>query len=289
MPESRDRLSRPDDVRAAFAGRRQSIGGISILLDEEQRVDGTGTTPFRWGATAMTGTHGPTGAAATRGGGSGVRRGILGTPRSNNRNRLGRNLHRSPVVGRENMGSRAFRRGRGRSMMNSVLPSWYPRTPLRDITAVVRVNDSQTLFTAFDWGWVGLLCVAIERRRASLRESDGLQIDSPIPQDQDVVVPSSELASGAQLVHDLSMITPNPTVGIKKAYPPSVGKVPKILLDITNQKAGEPDCLTPQKKLLNSIDTVEKVVMEELGKLKGTPSAKKVERQKKVRTLMSMR
>lgn len=140
MPESRDRLSRPDDVRAAFAHRRQSIGGISILLDEEQEVGGTGTTPFRWGATAMTGTRGPTGAAATRGSG-GVGRGILGTPRSNNRNRLGRNLHRSPVVGRENMGSRSFRRGRGRST-NSVLPSWYPRTPLRDITAVVRVNDS---------------------------------------------------------------------------------------------------------------------------------------------------
>lgn len=265
MAESRDRLSRPDDVRAAFAHRRQSIGGISILLDEEQEVRGTGTTPFRWGATAMTGTRGPTGAAATRGGG-GVGRGILGTPRSNNRNRLGRNLHRSPVVGRENMGSRSFRRGRGRST-NSVLPSWYPRTPLRDITAVVR---------------------AIERRRASLRESEGLQIDSPIPQDQNVLVPS-EPSSGAQLEHDLSMITPNPTVGIKKAYLPSVGKVPKILLNITNQKAGEPDCLTPQKKLLNSIDTVEKVVMEELRKLKGTPSAKKAERQNRVRTLMSMR
>lgn len=85
------------------------------------------------------------------------------------------------------------------------------------------------------------------------------------------------------------MNTPNPTVGIKKPYLPSVGKVPKILLDITNQKTGEPDCLTPQKKLLNSIDTVEKVVMEELRKLEGTPSAKKAERQNRVRTLMSMR
>lgn len=159
MPESRDRLSRPDDVRAAFARRRQSIGGISILLDEEQEVGGTGTTPFRWGATAMTGTRGLTGAAATRGGGVG--RGILGTPRSNNRNRLGRNPRRSSVVGRENMGSGSFRRGRGRST-NSVLPSWYPRTPLRDITAVVRVNDSLTLFTAFDWGWVGLRCILIQ-------------------------------------------------------------------------------------------------------------------------------
>ncbi len=43
------------------------------------------------------------------------------------------------------------------------------------------------------------------------------------------------------------------------------------------------------KKLLNSIDTVEKAVMEELEKLKKTPIAKKAERQYKVRTLMSMR
>lgn len=136
MPESRDRLPRPADVTATFARRRQSIGGMSILLDDEQEaVGGTGSTPFRWGATAMTG---PTGAAR---GGGGVGRGIMGTPRSNSRNRIGRTFRRSPVVGRENMGSGSFRRGRGRST-NSVLPSWYPRTPLRDITAVVRVNDS---------------------------------------------------------------------------------------------------------------------------------------------------
>lgn len=77
-------------------------------------------------------------------------------------------------------------------------------------------------------------------------------------------------------------------IGIR-ACPPSVGKVPKILLDITNQNEGESGLLTPQKKLLNSIDTVEKVVMEELRNLKRTPTAKKAEREKRVRTLMSMR
>lgn len=256
MPESRDRLSRPDEVRSTFARQRQSIGGIAILLDEGQPEVGT---PFRWGATAMTGTRGPMGVASTRGG-RGVRRGSLGTPRSSTRNRRGQ----------ENMASGSFRRGRGRGRStNSVLPSWYPRTPLREITYVVR---------------------AIERRRAatSLRESEGLQIGSPMPQDQNVLVPS-EPTSGAQLEHNLSLVTPNPTVRIKKPCQPSVGKVPKILLDITHQKAAGSDCLTPQKKLLNSIDTVEKVVMEELRKLKSTPSAKKAERQNRVRTLMSMR
>ncbi|CAA0805898.1 Protein POLYCHOME [Striga hermonthica] len=68
-----------------------------------------------------------------------------------------------------------------------------------------------------------------------------------------------------------------------------VGEVPKMLLDIaTNQKDGD-SCKTPQKKLLENIDTVEKVVMEELRKLKRTPSAKKAEKEKRVRTLMSMR
>ncbi|GFY80597.1 UV-B-insensitive 4-like protein [Actinidia rufa] len=103
MPESRDRLSRPDDVRAMFALRRQSIGGLSILLDEPETSSGT---PIRWGATAMTGTRGPMGVAATRGGG-GFGRGSLGTPR--NRNRHGRNSHRSPAaMGSENLLSGSF-------------------------------------------------------------------------------------------------------------------------------------------------------------------------------------
>ncbi|XP_057505525.1 LOW QUALITY PROTEIN: protein POLYCHOME [Actinidia eriantha] len=160
----------------------------------------------------------------------------------------------------------ATRSGRGGST-SSVLPSWYPRTPLHDITAV-----------------------AIERRRARLRETEGQQTESPVPQDQNVLSPSVPI-SGAQLEHDFPTITPDHIIG-KKPFQLSVGngKVPKMLLDITNQNAGESsDCLTPQKKLLNSIDTVEKVVMEELKKLKRTPSAKKVEREKRVRTLMSMR
>ncbi|KAG6399514.1 hypothetical protein SASPL_140995 [Salvia splendens] len=82
---------------------------------------------------------------------------------------------------------------------------------------------------------------------------------------------------------------------VAKAYkqqlvPRSIGKVPKILLDITHQEGGDAAaCLTPQKKLLNSIDVVERVVMEELQKMKRTPSAKRAERERRVRTLMSMR
>ncbi|GFY96272.1 uv-b-insensitive 4 [Actinidia rufa] len=252
MPESRDRLSRPADITAMFSRRRQSIGGIAIRLDEPEVVT---RTPIRLGSTGMTETRGPTGLTATRG----------SLRRRRARNWRRRNMYGTPAASSENvMGS--GRSGRGGSA-SSVLPSWYPRTPLRDITAIVR---------------------AIERRRACLRETEGQQTESPVPQDQNVLSPSVPI-SGAELEHDFPTMTPDPAIG-KKPFPLSVGKVPKILLDITNQNAGESsDCLTPQKKLLNSIDTVEKVVMEELKKLKRTPNAKKVEREKRVRTLMSMR
>ncbi|GAA0139150.1 hypothetical protein Leryth_017810 [Lithospermum erythrorhizon] len=51
-------------------------------------------------------------------------------------------------------------------------------------------------------------------------------------------------------------------------FHPQFLKVTKILLDITNENKEESEFLMPQKKLLNSIDTVEKMVMEELNKLK---------------------
>ncbi|CAK9157227.1 unnamed protein product [Ilex paraguariensis] len=288
MSEPRDRLNRPEDISVRFSRRRRSIGsGIGILADEPEIGLGT---PFRWGDTAMMGTRRPIGVAATRArGGGGVGRGSLGTPRIAGNGR-GRNIYRSPVavVGQQNMppggrGGLVIGRGRGRGRSGSVLPSWYPRTPLRDITAIVREHFSATLVVWFFF--IGR--VAIERTRARLREMEGQQIESPIPQDQAVLYPSVTI-SGAPLEHDFSMISPNPTIGIRHCTP-SVGRVPKILLDVTNQNAGESDFLTPQKKLLNSIDTVEKVVMEELRKLKRTPTAKKAEREKRVRTLMSMR
>ncbi|KAG2332263.1 hypothetical protein Bca52824_003443 [Brassica carinata] len=76
------------------------------------------------------------------------------------------------------------------------------------------------------------------------------------------------------------------SIGLKRHCPPSTAKVQQMLLDITR---GEEEALTPQKNLLNSIDKVEKVMMEEIDKMKSTPSAKRAEREMRVRTLMSMR
>ncbi|XP_059642981.1 protein POLYCHOME-like [Cornus florida] len=251
MPESRDRLSRPNNVSTMFALQRRIIGALGILVDEPEM--GFETPSGR-------GTQGSIGLADFRRGAVG--RGSFGTPRIGNGR--GRSLSRSPSLYCQNTLMVNGRRGRGRST-NSVLPSWYPREPLGDVTTIVR---------------------AIERS-ASLREIEGQQIERPIPQDQVVLDPSVS-PSGAELEHNISMISPGPTLGMK-CCPISVGKVSKILLNITNQDAGESIFLTPPKKLLNSINTVEKVVMEELRKLKRTPSAKKAEGKKRVRTLMSLR
>lgn len=107
--------------------------------------------------------------------------------------------------------------------------------------------------------------------------------------DGDGQILGSPTTSDAHLEHELSLVTPKPNVAPKVFKPSKLGKVPMILADIANQNGGESEFETPQKKLLNSIDIVEKVVMEELGRLKRTPTAKKAEREKKVKTLMSMR
>ncbi|TKY62571.1 POLYCHOME protein [Spatholobus suberectus] len=165
--------------------------------------------------------------------------------------------HRAP--GSENTPPlRTARRGRARVPSRSVLPAWYPRTPLRDITAVVR---------------------AIERRRARLGEDQGQQVGNAVSADQAIPEPSEPASSSAK--------TPK-SVGVKLRTP-SGSKVPKIYLDFSGLPEGESEALTPQRKLLNSIDEVEEVVLEELKKLEKTPSAKKAVREKRMRTLMSMR
>ncbi|KAL3632437.1 negative regulation of ubiquitin-protein transferase [Castilleja foliolosa] len=266
MPEARDRLSRQDDVLAIYSNRlrnfasgRGNIGRVNliafILEDDIDEGQATGT-PFRWRGTAMVGTPGLMRVQFGRG--------SFGTPRIGRVPNSGR--YSALAIGRENLSpSAGSARGRsgGRGRGRTVLPSWYPRKPLKDITAVVR---------------------AIERRRAHRGESERSQSESPILQDR--IHDPSASTSGVQLEHDISMTTPHPRTGLRRC-PPSIGKVPKILLNATKNQNDA--CLTPQKKLLENIEMVEKVVMEELRKLKRTPSAKKAEREKRVRTLLSMR
>ncbi|XP_050230530.1 protein POLYCHOME [Mercurialis annua] len=244
MPEARDRLSRAVDFATVFAQRRSDI--LRVYDDQEADLFGSPRAVLNR-RNSVTRLSPGTGRVAGRG--------VLGTPRTPS---TGRGLENS-----------AFRRGNGRGggrVSNSVLPSWYPRRPLRDITAIVR---------------------AIERRRERLGGSRVQETESPAPHAHGVP-DSSEPSPVAHLEHSKIFMSPFPNVEFKRC-PPPVGKVQKILFDITNQPSDDSDFLTPQKKLLNSIDTVEKEVMEELRKLKRTASAKRAEREKKVRTLMSLR
>ncbi|EOA24630.1 hypothetical protein CARUB_v10017901mg [Capsella rubella] len=251
MPEARDRIERPVDYPAIFASRRSH----GVLLDEPDSRLGLTDSPVQ--VNPVPGSIGRGGSLVGTGG---TVRGNFSTWRPGNGR--GHAPFRLPEE-RENMTLVSATRGRDRA---SPLPSWYPRTPLRDITHIIR---------------------AIERRRAAgMGVDDGRDIE--IPAHQQVGVLESPVPLSGE--HKCSMVTPGPSLGFKRSCPPSTAKVHKMLLDITKEIAEEEaGFITPEKKLLNSIDKVEKIVMKEIQKLKCTPQAKREEREKRVRTLMSMR
>ncbi|OIW13343.1 hypothetical protein TanjilG_02863 [Lupinus angustifolius] len=215
MPEARDRRVVPVDVAAVYVRRRDSV-----LLRSAIFTDSTEPAPIRDGGSRT---------PIRRGGGGGG---------GNENTTVG------AVTGGRGRGSVR----RGSTMRRSVLPSWNPRTPLRDITTILRPT---------------------ERRRTRLGEDESQQTRNLF----------SVPASDSQLQHNEVSV---------KLRTPLGSKVPKLMLDIASPSL-ESSELTPQKQLLNSIDTVEKFVREEIQKLKGTPRAKKAEREKRVRTLLSMR
>jgi hypothetical protein len=112
MPEARDRRVTPLDVDSLFTNRRPfSIYQDSDLLPAGSDRFVAQRTVFGRGITRPRGLHAP---------------------------------------GNENTPLVLARRGRTRGgASRSILPSWYPRTPLRDITAVVRVNLSLSLDSSY--------------------------------------------------------------------------------------------------------------------------------------------
>ncbi|CAH9079489.1 unnamed protein product [Cuscuta epithymum] len=256
MPEARDRLSRPADVAEVYIRRQVGTSGGGIV--QSPNNDGEEAT-FRWGETGLTGTQRTETAAEPSGGVlTPVRRSPFRTPRT--RRDRGSSA-RGAIIGRQNLSPIAGRRqGRAR---HRVLPSWYPRRPLQDITAITR---------------------AYQRRRERLREGEDEQPETPMLQDQAAHDPFGATPS-ALLEHTNPTTTPFPALRTGLCPPSTSSVEDNKVLNIVQDW----EFLTPQKKLLNSIDTVEKVFKEELQKLKRTPSAKRAEREKKVRTLMSMR
>ena len=118
---------------AAFLNRRSH----GILLDEPATQHNLFGSPVQRVPSEATGGLGSIGQGSMTGRG-GLVRGNFGIRRTGG-GRRGQIQFRSPQ-GRENMSLGVTRRGRARAS-NSVLPSWHPRTPLRDISAVVRVSS----------------------------------------------------------------------------------------------------------------------------------------------------
>ncbi|XP_010672481.2 protein GIGAS CELL1 [Beta vulgaris subsp. vulgaris] len=222
MNASRDRLSRPVDIS-------------SLLQNAERRVDLVVDEPgLHWlGLSPQSVSTSQSGGASGK---SSRRR--VGLQKYRHRRYISRSL-----LNQENQRPRSVRKGQGRG---SILPSWYPRTPLRDITAIVR---------------------AIERKRAELRDNDQM-IESPQQE-------TNSLDTTTELNNEMSISTPPQACKFKD--------------DNASKKGKDIEFFTPQKKLLNSIEKVRHIWLEDQRKLERTPAAKKAERKKMVRVLMSMR
>lgn len=239
LAPSRDRLARPVDISTMFRGAARRV---DLIVDEPG---------LRW--SGLSGN--PTGSGSNG--------------RSVEAQRAGfghrRNFQRFPPVGRENRtpvrhGGTAIR-GRG---AGSVLPHWHPRTPLRDITGIVR---------------------AIERRR------EEVQVDQATERPPEVAT-NAPSGFDPQLEHlEVGASTPLPTLLMKPQLSPTTQAMKfKIVDRITlNEKWEDADFMTPEKKLLDSIEKVREVWLKEQRKFERTPAAKKAEREKKVRVLLSMR
>lgn len=252
MPVSRDRLSRPIDISTLLPSARQRV---NLVVDEPGlRTVGLGLSPVRTESQSsdLLSFQASRRATATGPGRVGYGHG---------RNSQG------TIVGRENITPITARRGRGGVRLrnrNSVLPSWYPRTPLRDITAVAR---------------------AVERRRARLNDGEGTQATE---QQTDNNPSTSALAED-----NISLKTPGPATVRSKPKFFSSSKVWRIVSQIADEKDSGSESLTPQRKLLNSIDKVRDAWMEDQQKLQNMPGVKKAamkaERERKMRTLRTMR
>ncbi|KAI3984335.1 hypothetical protein MKX01_011289 [Papaver californicum] len=259
MIESRDRLVREEDPLTPLSVRKLGLGKPRFTLGSEINL---------FGSVSPSQTTSPMGF-------SGSPMGLMEIPSSRNialrrvgfgtNNRLG-NSRMSSSIGSENvspMGSE--RRSRG-GVKKSILPSWYPRSPLQDITAIVD---------------------AIERRRNRLKEAEQQRLASVLPQERNVQ-DSTLPTAGVPLEHNLSLTSSDLLTASCKASQPTAVQCPQMI-SLKNVALDEINCLTPQKKLLNAIDEVEKIVMKEFQRIRKTPIAKKIKRENKVRKLMAMR
>ncbi|PKU68533.1 protein POLYCHOME-like [Dendrobium catenatum] len=173
-----------------------------------------------------------------------------------------------PTNNKENIpyGWRRSPAGRHRRPGKSPLPEWYPRTPLRDITSIVKAYEKKRLR------------IQAVTAAASSSVAPDLQITNP---------PSQESSSTAS----------QPSMNLPMKSRPRITTEPPLQVDESPQT---PAPLTPAlltghvdegqtsetgSTLLNSIEQIEKAVKKNLVKMK-KPESKRVTQ---LRNLMSMR
>ncbi|XP_058073524.1 protein POLYCHOME-like [Magnolia sinica] len=206
--------------------------------------------------------------------GFGIRRGVV----LRSRNVRGQNQHRSLSDDKENIPPESSRSARRRTRpRKSPLPSWYPRTPLRDITAVVN---------------------ALERRRTRLRAAAELRrrnqespnyspvpfVSTPSRQERSISEQMPLPIQDQDLLINISDFPTSPSTIIKSSSQP-VENPPEISPSIKSLVVHNTEVTDVEKKCMDLIEEFEKVVRENLQRILKTPTKKKPERS----TLMSMR
>ncbi|KAH0854653.1 LOW QUALITY PROTEIN: hypothetical protein HID58_057806 [Brassica napus] len=123
---------------------------------------------------------------------------------------------------------------------------------------------------------------------AGVRVGDDLVSETPTHQQLGIF--ETPIASADE--HNFVMVTHALAVGLKRMFPASTARLHKVLdyikKEISAGEEEEAEFITSEKKLLNSIEMVEKIVMDEIQKMQSTPLAKREERKKKVKCLVVM-
>ncbi|KAL6634653.1 hypothetical protein ACP70R_027324 [Stipagrostis hirtigluma subsp. patula] len=156
----------------------------------------------------------------------------------------------------------------------SPLPDWYPRTPLRDITSIVKAVERRR----------SRLSIAAARQQIQWTEYPS-QPDDPTIQ----VQTEQDVPQGASPTHEKTppavALGPGSTQVV--ASPATSSSPSDCSLQATPSKSNDPALAELMEKLSNSIEQIEKIVVQNLKKAPkaAQPSKRTVQR----RTLMSMR
>ncbi|TVU29484.1 hypothetical protein EJB05_21050, partial [Eragrostis curvula] len=158
----------------------------------------------------------------------------------------------------------------------SPLPDWYPRTPLRDITSIVK---------------------ALERRRSRLEDAAALQQiqwteDPTTPVQVEQNVPQSTPQTHETLVVVASgpgstQVVANPTTSSAEGKLKAPSSPSDCSLQTVPSKPNDPALADLEKELSGSIEQIEKIVSRNLKKAPKAAQPSKMTAQR--RTLMSMR